>query len=1235
MLQKLSQIVGSGSTITPEGRSLNSEAINSLRQESDPELQLEGLLELGQELEQAGRDREAGEIYRLMVQGLPERNPFSERARQRVRILMGGGPLGLRLEHQARNFLDQVTDPAMLVGMGIGGLAFRGGRLLTLRGLVGSGQTGLGVRIGATLGGLTAETLAFTASAKGIRTFMGHSERWDVEALSHEWGATALVLGSLRLMGTPMAYLARGRSFAGLYHQAGMYGGIVLGHGLQAYAGFRDSQGWSALLSESLGTLVLFNAGGTLARNLFGRHLAPLEGILDQRMAQMETSGRSWVPNFALAEGPQGFSLPGIVLHNMQMNAMSSRSGNSIRVVSGGMGIRPSRSDVETPSRATMRERLKKLIPQGRILRSQLDRKGFIEEILECFNIPAHPFDRELFRSGYELARSKPERVQRIAWDVDEVLLHRSLNPLGLIRGVFRGHRKPEYQNTPPETFDYDYFKTDPSLRLGPLTGLWFGLGQRFFPSRMRQHIQFHPGMRAYLLGLRLGQNLPLIMATTGPAGRMLTIANEDPAFAQIFFGKLPGEPVSIEEVRHRPNVYTREDLVWALRTAENQVLSFPHDPLVQDYITRIQAHPDKATKLKHPAIARLLAKRPFFILVDDSASAYDMLHNVPDFAVLRPPSDRPPLFLNFVFGSTSKYLDKMSNGYAENLAGVLAQEGYLRSTRIEKTPTPEAYPHQRFTIEIPWRMFGEEFYKPGLELSRLSKKLKAFHLPEVGEYAIREGPFRPSPADRKVLTNRLALEVQTLMEGGEGRVQVHARSGRELKEQAQRNPEAFQGFLESHFHPRERIRFEESSRPVQERSQKFFSTMAGILASKDAVLDLLNFRLERPYDQIHFRYGRPVVYGEVSRRLGNGNLMTSQTSDGEAGLGLAVWEPRLYASGLASIGIDLTTPRLKRVHEKLGVTPEHHALAEAVYKATLRYHPIKRFNRYRYQEISKLEDIEDKRLLAEVHEFTYGHYLLSGRTAEAAVKWLGAGRTGVNQIVPARDFNLGGAIMGLVAIPAPREGGSARIFPDTVSSPRGEYGFADPGVLKHMAPGQRVVVLGDMSAGRTYDLAKEGHLPVIIDRDPHYFDLHQMAFRRRNEIDIKRERVDRELFAEWIFGDWFDTEVAGDTVEAYFPLSITDIPSSRPSLVQDHVANFMKEALHTKLGPRGGNVFVITEVPAVIESIQNQIKSDPTLELIDINFNDRNPPLRGGHNYHDKGDGPQDHWILYHRKGQ
>jgi hypothetical protein len=638
---------------------------------------------------------------------------------------------------------------------------------------------------------------------------------------------------------------------------------------------------------------------------------------------------------------------------------------------------------------------------------------------------------------------------------------------------------------------------------------------------------------------------------------------------------------------------------------------------------------------MKHPAIARLLAKRPFYVLVDDSATAYEMLHHVPDFAVLRPPSDRPPLFLNFVLGSTGRYLDKMSNGYAENLAEVLAQEDYLNSKRIDKSPTPASYPHQRFAIEIPWRRFGEEFYKPGLELSRLSKKLKTFRLPEVGEYAIREGPFSPNSASRKVLTNRLALEVQTLMEAGEGRVQVHARSGRELKEQAQRDPEAFQAFLESHFHPRERLHWEESSRPIQDRSQKFFSTLAGILASKDAVLDLLNFRLQRPYDQIHFRYGRPVVYGDVSRRLGSGNLMTSQSSDGEAGVGLAIWEPKLHASGLASIGIDLTTPRLKRVHEKLGVTPEHHALAESVYKATLRYHPIKQFNRYRYQEISRLEEVEDKALLAEVHEFTHGHYLLSGRTAEAARKWQVPEGTSVNQIVPARNFNMGGAIMALVAIPAPRENSPAKIFPTSLPDAHGQYEIADPGVLKHGAPAQRVVVLGEMAGGRTYDLAKEGHLPIVIDHDPLHFDWHQKAFRRRNEIEIKKEKVDRELFAEWILGDWFDTQVAGDTVEAYFPLSVVDIPSSRPSLVQDHVTNFMKEALHTKLGPRGGDVFVISEVPAVIRAIRYQIEMDPTLELLDIKFEDQNPPLRGGHNYRDRASVPGDHWILYHRKGQ
>ncbi|MDX1387452.1 MAG: hypothetical protein R3257_07675, partial [bacterium] len=495
--------------------------------------------------------------------------------------------------------------------------------------------------------------------------------------------------------------------------------------------------------------------------------------------------------------------------------------------------------------------------------------------------------------------------------------------------------------------------------------------------------------------------------------------------------------------------------------------------------------------------------------------------------------------------------------------------------------------------------------------------------------------PLRLDPEGQRILTNRLGVEVQALLEGGEGRVQVHARSGQALMEQARRNPEAFQGFIASHFHPHERTRLEEGSKPVQERSLKFFSTLGGILASKDAVLDLLKFEGPRPYADIHFRYGRPVVYGEVSRRLGTGNLMTSQTSDGEAGVGLAVWEPRLYASGIASIGIDMTTPRLQRVQEKLGVTPEHHTLAEAAYKATLRYHPIKRFNHYRYQEISKPDETQDRSLFNEVHVFSNGHYLLSGHTAEAAGEWLGPFAKKGNQLVHARNFHGEGAIVGLVAIPVPPFNEGAKLWSVNRKAPPGEYGIDNQGNFRLIAPDQRVVVLGELTAGRGFNLAREGHRPVFIDRDQHFFDMHKKSFRRRNEIDIKKGRLDRELHGEWVFGDWYDTRVEGDAVEAYFPLSVTDIPISQPPLYHLWVADFMKKALHTKLGPRGGSVFVISEVPQIIQSMERQVMKDTQLELVDMKLDDLSPPLRGGHNYDPNMDYGHTNWILYRRKGQ
>jgi hypothetical protein len=117
--------------------------------------------------------------------------------------------------------------------------------------------------------------------------------------------------------------------------------------------------------------------------------------------------------------------------------------------------------------------------------------------------------------------------------------------------------------------------------------------------------------------------------------------------------------------------------------------------------------------------------------LVDDSASTYRMLGDLEGFTVLQPPSARPSKTLNFVFTSTHRYLDKMSNAYVEALAEALDQSEGLSSRPLnDPQANPADYPHQRLFIEIPWRRFEQEYAMPAQELRFLAQHIRKFKVP-------------------------------------------------------------------------------------------------------------------------------------------------------------------------------------------------------------------------------------------------------------------------------------------------------------------------------------------------------------------------------------------------------------------------------------------------------------------------------------------------------------------------
>jgi hypothetical protein len=662
--------------------------------------------------------------------------------------------LDLQVVHGIRDFFQEITHPGMLLAMGVGSAAFRAGKLGAQWGF--SPGTGWGGRLGTSLFGLVTESLAFTGVGQGYaRVFEGAPELSAGE-WARQWGTAAMLLGSLR--GAGAGALGLGRWIHGeallkskfllpFYQQAGMYGGIVTGHGI-----LEDVDTPQSHLLRSLAYLIQFNAGAILARRTLGPYLEPLETAMEARSRRLQTADL-FESNMVSASGVQ-------IYQNRAWKFPSLAGHDNLHPTF--MGVAPARTEpvegnFSTTVRLAQQGKLKELVSNGRVSAEKVAEDVWLSDFLTAHEISTHPFDLKMFRAGFTIGHKNPEWAHRMAWDVDEVQLHWAVNPVDAFRGLFQGRNPASFQNTPKEFLNYDRFEAHPELRLPLVQRLWYEGLQRVAPSRMRQTIQFHPGGRAFLLGMRSSILEPLTLVTTGPAGRLLILVNEDPALKRIFFGKGPAEPVTMEEIRGARHIYTREDLVQAMRILSKEETGFLQDPLVQDYVRRIQMFPRQGHKLKHPALARILKKRSFDVLVDDSASTYRMLKDLPGFTVFKMASARPPLTLNLALGSRRRYLDRMANGVFDELARQLENPVDYHSREISGGDLPAKYPKQRFSIEMPWDRFHNEFALPGAELDYLSGKIAGKVLPRASEsagetYVLEGGMYRFRRPGRKVV---------------------------------------------------------------------------------------------------------------------------------------------------------------------------------------------------------------------------------------------------------------------------------------------------------------------------------------------------------------------------------------------------------------------------------------------------------------------------------------------------
>ncbi len=306
------------------------EELRSLAHETDSRLFLEGLLSVGQHALNAGQAEFAADVFSVIV-GSGESGEAVTQARHELDAILGRGSIGGRLEILGRNFVREAADPVTLAAMGTGSLVFSLSRGAILSRLLAAPArnfltSGFGARALASAGAFFFEVPAFWATGKGLREALSPgSQRWDLATNLHELAGAGLTLGALKLTG----YASQGlfRRVHGLsafevpaslglrlshsaFHQAGMLGGILLGHHLETLAGLRRPVDGATTLVDSLVTLLQFNVGGRLSSAFLGDawtgRLQALEMQLDRMEPHSSAEGPSRPLGPALAWAGNG-----------------------------------------------------------------------------------------------------------------------------------------------------------------------------------------------------------------------------------------------------------------------------------------------------------------------------------------------------------------------------------------------------------------------------------------------------------------------------------------------------------------------------------------------------------------------------------------------------------------------------------------------------------------------------------------------------------------------------------------------------------------------------------------------------------------------------------------------------------------------------------------------------------------------------------------------------------------
>ncbi|MCC7344687.1 MAG: hypothetical protein IT573_07085 [Deltaproteobacteria bacterium] len=277
----------------------------ALGRERDSALFWEGLLGFAQRQEAAGHLELAVHVYTAVVGTVRER-PLQARAQARLDAVTGRGAGGARAEFLLRRLAHEASEPTALFAMGAAGAAFRLTRLATLSRLAATPAgnfltRGFGARAAASLTGFAVEATVFPFAGRLANEALGRSQDWSVQALRRDVASSFIVLGGLKLSGwaagaafqrvhgiNPLTGQAqRLTGLTGLSQrlvpQAGMLGGIVLGHHVEERLGLREHVDGATTMVDSLAMLLQFNVAGRLTQHAFGERFHAWERRLDQQ----------------------------------------------------------------------------------------------------------------------------------------------------------------------------------------------------------------------------------------------------------------------------------------------------------------------------------------------------------------------------------------------------------------------------------------------------------------------------------------------------------------------------------------------------------------------------------------------------------------------------------------------------------------------------------------------------------------------------------------------------------------------------------------------------------------------------------------------------------------------------------------------------------------------------------------------------------------------------------------